>query len=473
MDITSHEIAEIVSRVVEQLDRAPEKKEMPAISMSRSASGFLGVHNDVDSAVASATRAFQQLAAVPISQREKMIFEIRRICSDHVKELAKMAWEETGLGRYEDKIKKNQLIIDKTPGTEDLNPKAVSGDFGLTLVENAPYGVICAITPTTNPTETVICNSIGMLAAGNAVVFNPHPRAKRCSAYAVHLINTAIKRAGGPDNCINLIEHPTMQTGQDLMCHSGVRLVVVTGGPGVVKAAFASGKKVIAAGPGNPPVVVDETADIAAAAKHIVTGATLDNTVLCIAEKEIFVVDSVADQLIQELKRNQAYQVIGSNIQKLEQALLKDGAIHPDLVGQNAGMILSKIGIHADNDVRMIFFECGFDHWLVKKEQLLPVLPLVRVPDVKTAIDYAVEAEQGNYHTAMMHSRNLDALHEMALRSNVSIFVKNGPSCAGLGFGGEGHTTMSIASPTGEGITSAKDFTRQRRCVLKGHFRIV
>ena len=238
-------------------------------------------------------------------------------------------------------------------------------------------------------------------------------------------------------------------------------------------AAFSAGKKVIAAGPGNPPAVVDETADIDAAAKHIISGATLDNNILCIAEKEVLVVDSVADELIQAMKRHHGYQVIGSNIRKLEQLIYQDGKMNADMIGQNAAHILAQVGIQAPESTRLAFFETDFEHFLVKKEQMMPVMPIVRCPNVDVAIERAVEAEKGNFHTATIHSRNLDVLHKMAVESNVSILVKNGPSYAGLGMGGEGFTTMTIAGPTGEGLTSARSFTRARRCILKGHFRIV
>ncbi|MCJ8347851.1 aldehyde dehydrogenase, partial [bacterium] len=347
------------------------------------------------------------------------------------------------------------------------------GDNGLTLIECSPYGVIGAITPTTNPTETIINNSIGMLAAGNAVVFNPHPRARRCCAYVVHLINEAILACGGPKDLVTIMEHPTMESGKELMEHEGIRVLVVTGGPGLVKAAARSGKKVIGAGPGNPPCVVDETADLDQAAKHLILGATLDNNILCIAEKEVFVVESVADEFMQALKRNNAYHVIGANVSKLENLIYQDNHINADLIGKDASFILSHIDIHTDSSIRMAFMEVDNDHFLVHTEQMMPILPIVRCKDVKEAIDRAIVAEKGCFHTATMHSKNLDNLHEMAVRSEVSIFVKNGPSCAGLGYGGEGFSTMTIAGHTGEGITSARTFTRSRRCVLKGHFRIV
>jgi len=474
MSFTPQDVAEIVSRVMDELSSIKTSDNRATAARPASASsGDRGVFSDVDSAVGAARKAFDAWQHVSLNVRGKAIDAIRAICMENLHSLARTAFEETGLGRYEDKVNKNLLVIEKTPGIEDLQPVAYSGDFGLTLAECAPYGVIGAITPTTNPTETIINNAIGMIAAGNAVVFNAHPRAKKCCAYTVDLINQAVMSVGGPANLACIIKDPTMESGNALMNHPGIRILVVTGGPGIVKAAFQSGKKVIAAGPGNPPAVVDETADLDEAAKNIIAGATLDNNILCIAEKEIFVVQSVADAFIAALKRHGGYQVIGSNIARLEKHIFHDNHFDADLIGQNADKILKGIGIDAPASIRMAFIETDKNHFLVQKEQMMPVLPVVRCPDVATAIAWAVEAEKGNFHTATMHSRHLDHLHAMAVASNCSIFVKNGPSYAGLGMHGEGFATMSISSPTGEGLTSARSFTRSRRCVLKGHFRIV
>lgn len=478
MTYSADDIARIVSSVVEQIEKDKPnlligvQSSTKEVVVSQDHSEWSGSYSDIGSCISKANEAYVNFRNAPVSLRESIIREIRRVCLENLNRIAQMAFEETGLGRFEDKIEKNRLVIEKTPGTEDLLTGAYSGDFGLTIREGGAYGVVGAITPTTNPTETIINNSIGMIAAGNAVVFNPHPRAKRCCAYVVDLINQASVKCGGPLNLVTIMSEPSQESGKLMMQHSGIKMLVVTGGPGIVKEAFSAGKKVIAAGPGNPPTIVDETADIETAAKHIIDGASLDNNILCIAEKEVFVVDSVADQLIQALKRNGAYHVIGSNIQKLERVIMTNGKINADLIGKNADYILAQIGIDVGPEIRIAFIECEFEHFLVQKEQMMPVLPIVRVADVNEAIELAIQAEKGNFHTATMHSKNLDALHHMAVRSNVSIFVKNGPSFAGLGMGGEGFTTMTIAGPTGEGLTSARTFTRQRRCVLKGYFHI-
>jgi acyl-CoA reductase-like NAD-dependent aldehyde dehydrogenase len=386
-----------------------------------------------------------------------------------------MAVAETKLGRVDHKLKKNGLVIEKTPGLEILRPVAYSGDHGLMITERAPYGVIGAITPTTNPTETIICNGIGMVAGGNAVVFNVHPGAKGVSNYLVDKLNEAITGAGGPENLVCSIAEPTIESAQKLMKHPGIRLLVVTGGPAVVREAMNSGKRAIAAGPGNPPVVVDETADLQKAAQGIVDGGSLDNCIVCTAEKEIIAVAEIADHLKRYMGERGGYEVKGAAVQKLEKLVVAEDGLHPnkDWVGKDAAKILEAIGIRAPSGVQMLFVECDEKSPFVQGELLMPVLGFVRVPTADEAIAMAKRVEHGFGHTAAMYSRNIDNLHKMARTINTSIFTKNAPTFAGLGLGGEGYTSFTIASPTGEGLTNATHFTRERRCTLADAFRIV
>jgi aldehyde dehydrogenase len=439
-----------------------------------------GICTTIDEAVNAATIAHKQLMSLPLSSREKIIASIRKTMLDNVQLLSEQAVAETGLGRIEDKIAKNKLVSEKTPGTEDLYPTARSGDRGLSLFEPAPYGVIGAITPVTNPTSTIICNAIGMVAAGNGVVFNVHPSAKNTSIKNISLLNQAITEAGGPANLVTGIAEPTIESAQKLMKHPGIRLLVVTGGGAVVKEAMNSGKRAICAGPGNPPIVVDETADTELAGREIVKGASFDNNIICVDEKEIIAVKSIADDLIKAMKNSGAILLNQDQLSQLEKIIFDkiNGPAQPavtnkSLVGKNASVILSKIGISVDARVRLAIVEVNKNHPLLWTEQMMPVLPLVRVSDADEAIDFAKLVEGGNYHTAVMYSRNIDNLSRMAKEINTTIFVKNGPAYAGLGFGGEGYTSFSIASPTGEGLTGPRSFSRERRCVLVDHFRIV
>jgi len=494
MGIDERRIQSVVARVLEQLNQSPATpqpktaarppaRSAEALGPDAQSGGSLGqdgIFPDMDSAIAAAGAAFRTLDGLSLEVRGRIVDAMRQAAREHADMLAQAAAQETRMGRAEDKARKNLLVANNTPGPEDLRPLAWSGDRGLTLVERAPYGVIGAITPSTNPTSTIICNGIGMVAAGNSVLFNAHPSAKECSARTIQILNRAIMAAGGPPNLLTSVREPTIESAQRMMKHPGIRLLVVTGGPAVVKVAMNSGKKAICAGPGNPPAVVDETADIEAAARGIISGASFDNNVVCVLEKEIIAVASIADQLKAAMSANGAHEITSWQMKRLEKVIFQEqheapeeSVINKAWVGKDAGVILNEIGVAVGRDIKLALVEVDRQHPLLWTEQLMPVMPLVRVANADEAIDLAVAVEGGRRHTATMWSKHLDHLSRMARECNCSIFVKNGPSVAGLGFGGEGFTSFSIASPTGEGLTSAKDFARVRRCTLVDSFRIV
>lgn len=456
-------ISQIVEDVIKQMDKNGTTGRQK------------GVFDTMTEALEAVQKAYKQYRSYTIAQREEMISNIRRLILEEAEAMAVLGVEETGMGRVSDKIIKHQLVANKTPGTEDLEPRVKTGDDGLTLIEMAPFGVIGSITPSTNPSETVLCNSIGMIAGGNAVVFNPHPNACKTANYAVDLVNRAILEAGGPENLVVSVKKPTMDSSKEMMACPAVKMLVATGGPGVVRTLLSSGKKAIGAGAGNPPVIVDDTADIAKAAVDIVNGASFDNNLPCIAEKECFVFDSVADELIDNMTKNGAYLLKGSDIDKLlDTALInKDGkyVINKKWVGKDASKFLEAIGITADP--KLIICETEENHPFVQTEMMMPILAIVRVKDFDEAVDMAVRAEHGCRHSAHIHSKNVDRLTRFAREVETTIFVKNAPSYAGIGAGGEGHTTFTIAGPTGEGLTSARSFTRQRRCVMADGLHIV
>src|SRR6266540_4732115 len=478
--LSEREIEEIARRIAADIARGgPPPSTTDNRQSTTGGEGGLGVFATVSDAVRAATVAQTQFAALKRAHRARILEAMRQAMRENETILAKAAYEETGVGSWEDKVDKNRLVTEKKPGIEDLTPIATTGDHGLTLVEPAPFGVIGAITPVTNPTSTIICNSIGMLAAGNSVVFNVHPYAKNCCMQTIALLNKAIVGAGGPPNVIAGVANPTIESAQELMKDRGVRLVVVTGGPDVVRQAMLSGKRAICAGPGNPPVVVDETADIDKAARDIILGGSTDNTIICTDEKETFAVASIADALIASMARQNGVVLPANRLPELERVVFAEmkgprqkARLNKDLIGKNANVILGKMGISAPDSVRMVVVEVNEDHPLLWTEQMLPVMPVCRVPNATRAIDLAVEVEGGNRHTAVMHSRNLDNLSRMAKECDCSIFVKNGRSQAGLGLDGEGYCSFTIASPTGDGMTGPRSFSRWRRCVLVGHFRI-
>jgi propionaldehyde dehydrogenase len=448
-----------ISAIVEEFLKKL-KSDGVSVSPAPSSAGSGGAFDSVDMATDAAFKAHLNLVDSSLETRKKIIQAMRQVSCEHLEEISRLAVEETGLGRYEDKLKKNLLAATGTPGMEDLEPEAASGDHGITITERAPYGVISAITPSTNPSETVINNAIGMVAGGNSVVFNPHPGATRTTLRIVELLNSAVVSQGGPPNVLTCLREPSIETAQASMKHPKVRLVVVTGGGAVVREAMNSGKKVIAAGPGNPPAVVDETAEMETAARHLVNGASLDNNIVCICEKEVLAVSSIVDELKRLMTGQGAVELKGNDVEKLRKLVIKEdkgpsrhAVTRREFVGKDAGLLLSEIGVKSDREARLIICETPPEHPFVWTELLMPVLPIVRVGDADEGILLAKDVEHGFGHSAMMHSTNITRLSKMARFIDTTIFVKNGPCYAGLGFEGEGFTSFTIASPTGEGMS--------------------
>lgn len=484
--LTDSEVRRIIERVKTRVSAAdipgqaaPAIEAAAAVSTGDDEVGD-GVFSTIDEAVAAASAAFQKYRSDGLEARKTLIEAIRVSMRAENEHLAYMARQETGMGRADDKVLKNALVIERTPGPEDLEPQVVTGDHGMMVTEYAPYGVIGAITPTTNPTSTIINNVIATLSAGNTVTFNVHPSARAVSVENIKLINRAIVSAGGPANLVTCIARPTLDSAQALMAHPDVPVLLVTGGPAVVKAALSTPKKAIAAGPGNPPAVVDATADIAKAARDIVNGASFDNNIICVDEKTTIVVDTVADRLVQHMSAAGAYRLKEHELKRLERVIFKEmgppnkpGVINGEFIGKDASVILAEIGVTAPEGTRLLIAEVPREHNLVWTEQMMPVMPIVRVKDVDTAIDLAVRSEHGFRHTASIHSTNVDVITKMARAMNCSIFVANGPNVAGLGYEGEGFTSFSIASPTGEGLTRPRTFSRIRRVTVVGALNIV
>lgn len=482
-EISEEQIGRIVKQVLSGMAEGEPKSQPRWDATQYRGRKLIGVFEDMHDAIAAAAAGYRTIRGMSVAEREKMIASIRQLTREEAAVMGELGVAETGMGRVDHKTAKHQLVADKTPGTEDIVSEAKTGDYGLTLVEMAPFGVVGAITPSTNPSETVICNSIGMIAAGNGVVFNPHPGAIATSNYAVDLVNRACRRAGGPEVLVASVAKPTMETAAVMESDPAIRLLVCTGGPGVVRAVLSSGKKAIGAGAGNPPVIVDNTADVRKAAKDILDGCTFDNNLPCIAEKEVFAFADIADELVHYMLQNGAYMLSAQQADELAKVVLVDKTdpktgktrkiINRKCVGRDAAVLAKMIGLEVGPEIRCLICETAFDHPFVQTELMMPILPVVRVGDIDEAIDLACRAEHGNRHSAHMHSKNVDHLSRFAKAVETTIFVKNAPSYAGIGFGGEGHTTFTIAGPTGEGITSARSFTRRRRCVLSDGFRII
>lgn len=431
-------------------------------------SRIAGVFETVDQCVTAAAKAQQELAALPLSKRAEIVQAIRDVGVAHARETARMAVEETKMGRVEDKIVKNESCAKRTPGVEDLQATLDRGEFGMTLTELIPFGVVCAVTPVTNPTSTIINNGIMFIAGGNAAVFCPHPAAKACTLTMMGLVNEAVAAAGGPPNLLTSVANPTLRTVKEAMDHKGTHIICATGGPALVKAALESPKRAVCAGPGNPPALIDSTADLAQAARDCIAGASFDNNMICIAEKEFIVEESVADEFMQELERNGAYRLSPSEAARLVPLIMAEGHPNRDFIGRNASVILQAARISVSGDPRIAFLEAGPTDPLVVEEQMMPILPVVRARNFADAMEIARNAEGGRRHTIVIHSRNTENITEFLNATRPTVFVANGPATAGDGADGEGHLAMTLAGPTGEGFTRPSTFCRERRIALAG-----
>jgi aldehyde dehydrogenase len=474
MEINEALIRNVVAQVLAEVGQTPH------VSPSGS-SGRFGLFEDPQQAVEAAREAFEQLSRGGLQLRRRVIEHIRRISIQQSVELGTMEMEETKIGRLPHKIEKLKTLGEKSPGVEFLQSHVYSGDHGLAVIEHAPFGVIGAITPVTHSLPTITGNAISMIAAGNALVVNPHPSGRLVAAEGVRRFNEAIYRDVGIDNLISLIVEPTLQSADTIFHHPDVAIICVTGGPAVARAALNSGKRAIVAGPGNPPVVVDQTADLDRAARAIIQGGSYDNNLLCIAEKEVFVVQSVFDQFMQAMERAGAVRLSAGEIDALTaKAIVKVGEGQrrhdvpcKDFLGKDAAVLAAGAGRSVAPDVELLFGETDETNPFVPVEQMMPFLPIVRCRDVDEAIEKARIYEHGFKHTSIIHSNNVRNMTRMGRLMDTTLFVKNGPCMASLGLGGEGYLSFSIAGPTGEGVTTPLTFTRERRCSMIDDLRIV
>jgi aldehyde dehydrogenase len=484
MQIQEQMIAEIAKEVVARLRvqmQQPTASAAPSKSLTAARDGVFAT---VDEAANAAFEAQKIVAEMSLEDRGRMIDIVRRICNDRREELGRMEMDETKVGRLDHKILKltNMRFVQGVEAMRSNGSTARSDNTGLCIIERAPWGVIGMMLPVTHSVPTMAANAINILAAGNTAVFGPHPSGAKVAQYALQLFNREIERELGVANVLTTIQEPSIEAAEQIFNHPKIALLCVTGGPVVVKAASKSGKRVIAAGPGNPPVVVDETADLDRAAESIIAGASFDNNLLCIGEKEIFVVDSVADKFIDAMRRAGAYQLDAPAIDRLTKAAFTfdgDGKgcarahVKKDFVGKDPAVLAAAAGVRIPANTQLLFGETKEDHPYVVEEQMMPFVPVVRVRDVDAGIAAAVKAEHGYRHTAIMHTQNLETATRMARAMNTTLFILNAASPASLGVGGPGYFSHSIATPTGEGITTPLTFTRERQMVVGNALRIV
>ncbi len=467
-EIDEAQIEEIVAQVIRNLQSEGQSLSSTTPQPPVAGASDMGIFPTVDQAVAAAKTAQAEFVKLGFAKRREIIEAIRQTSLEHSRGLAEIAVEDTKMGVVEHKVMKNDGGANLSPGVEDLSSEATTGDTGLLLVEYLPFGVINSITPTTNPTSTVINHAIIMLAAGNSVVFSPHPNAQKCTQETMKVINAAVVKAGGPPNMLTTVSEATLRRAKEIMDHPDIAIVVATGGGSVVRAALTSGKKAIAAGPGNPPVVIDETADLKEAAKHVITGNSFDNNLLCIGEKALFVVDTVADEVVCELQNNGGYLTNPRERQAVENVVIQNGEPNIDYIGKDASVILEAAGIRAKTETVSVVVEVPADHTFIIDEYLMPVLPVVRVRDFDEAVNGALAADGGRGHTAMLHTNNSARITQFTQTMNCNVVVVNAPSYACAGIDGEGFLAMTIAGPTGEGFTCPRTFTRQQRLTVAG-----
>lgn len=475
MSLNEIELHELVQSIVRKVISQAENLD---ILLPNNGVGTLGVFNDMNDAVEAAYVAFQEFKERSKQCRKKIIDAVRKMALDHKEEFAKMTVEETKMGRVEHKIAKLVNAAIHSPGVEYLQPTAWSGKNGLALDEYTPFGVIGNITPITHPAPTMINNIIIQLAGGNTIAFNPHPSAKKVNAKVIQLANKYMIEAGAPENCVTCIAEPTLETAKVLFNHSKVQLLSITGGPQIVDLAMASSKKVIAAGPGNPPVLIDETADLRLAAEEITRSASYDNNVLCLAEKEIFVVESVFETFMNEMVKVGNYRLSSEQMNKLSEKALelhgKHWLVGRDYVGRNANVLSRAIGIELSDDVPLLFGETDRNHPWVLAEQMTSCIPVVKVKDFEDGLQASLKAEHGFKHTASIFTKDIDRATRFTRVTDCDVNVINGGTLRGDGGDlGEGYFSHTIATPTGEGICTPLDFVRKRRIMTHGALRFV
>lgn len=389
--------------------------------------------------------------------------------------LAELEFTETCRGRIEDKIMKTELVIRKTPGAEMLKMDTLNGASGITHIGFMSTGVWVSITPVTNPVATVVNNIISLISGGNAVVFQPHPDAEKCTTEAVKVYRELF--IGRPEIqdlvCVlNGIRHEMVV---ELVNASGIAGVLITGGRAIVNLVMKHcTKRVIAAGPGNPPCYVDDSyRNLAHAADLITRGGGFDNNMLCTDEKAVIVHSRIYKQLLKAFEQTGRCVVYNDPnvIAKFDSVLKADCSEPlPHLVGKSAVDILKYLKVriptdHEGKDIRLIVLGVNSDlkNRMIWAEQMLPVMPVVKAESIKEACSIALQVEGGRFHSASLWAQDIFKIQEYTDALQVTNLVINGPIYSGLGLGGQGDTSFSIAGWTGEGFTDVRTFCRQRR----------
>lgn len=372
---------------------------------------------------------------------KEISFEARR----HEEELAKMANEETGFGRFEDKILKNRLaavgVYETIKDQKTVGILKECKEEGIMEV-GVPMGIIAALIPSTNPTSTTIYKIMIALKAGNAVIISPHPNAKNCIIKTAEYLIKAAERKGAPKGLIGVIKTPTLQATNELMKHKLTSLILATGGEAMVHAAYSSGTPAIGVGPGNGPSYIEKSADIKLAVKRIMDSKTFDNGVICASEQSIVTEEVIKDQVIEEFKKQGAYFLNKDERNKVAKILMRaNNTMNPQIVGKTALYVAATAGITVPTNTRvLISIETEVSMFNpFSREKLCPVLGFYVEKDWEQACMKCIEIlkNEGIGHTMSLHSNNVHVIREFSLKKPVSRLLVNTPAA----LGGVGATT--------------------------------
>ena len=372
-------------------------------------------------------------------QIDSYVRAIGKIIYDHAEVLAKEAIDETQMGRYEDKVMKNKgkskMIWRDLQGKKSVGIIKKDDEKGITYVAK-PMGVVGAIAPTTNPIVTPMCNAMFALKGRNSIIISPHPRAKKCSSHAVALMSDELKKLGAPDDLIQVIEEPTMELSQQLM--GAVDIIIATGGMGLVKAAYSSGKPAYGVGAGNVQVILDREYDISQAAKDIIAGRIFDNGIICSGEQSVIAPSEKYEEVVKEFVANGAFYVENEEeVEALRTTLFPKGHMNGDLVGQSVQKIAETAGIQVPAEIKVLLIKAKGKGELdvLCKEKMCPCLIILPYDQFEEALDIAKTnlIYEGAGHTAVIHSNNKEHIEAAGLCLPVSRIVNNQASSTGSG----------------------------------------
>lgn len=398
------------------------------------------VTETIDHLVANAQEALKEMKTFDQEKVDHIVHQMAMAALNEHMPLAKLAVEETGRGIYEDKAIKNMFASESIWNNikNDKTVGVINEDEQKQIIEIAdPVGVVCGVTPTTNPTSTTIFKSMIAIKTRNPIIFAFHPSAQKSSAAAAKVVRDAAVKAGAPENCIQWIDTPSIEATNTLMNHEGVAIVLATGGSGMVKAAYSTGKPALGVGPGNTPAYVEKTAKIKRAVNDLITSKSFDNGMICASEQGVIVDKEIYDAVKKEFEAHQVYFVKPNELEKLEKAVMNETktAVNPKIVGHSAVSIAKDAGIKVPEGTKILVAEledAGPDYPL-SREKLSPVLAMFKANNTEHGLELCEKMLKlnGEGHTAVLHSEDEDLQLEFGLRMNACRILINSPAAQG------------------------------------------